>query len=53
MSLSFVLFALILVSCTSETDTPEYNEQIYAVYQLVVTNANFDGTYEGSVKNFV
>jgi hypothetical protein len=42
----FNYFGGVLVSCTSDSNESENNEQIYAIYQLAVSNADFDGTYE-------
>jgi hypothetical protein len=46
--LSFVVFFIVitLVGCTAKIDEPSYNEQIYSVYQLAVTNADYQGTYD-------
>ena len=46
LGLILILIASTLIACVAETEKPTYDEQIYAVYQLAVTNTDYQGTYE-------
>jgi hypothetical protein len=47
MILSLIFFSIFLVSCDgANSEDVENDDQVYAIYELAVSNANYDGTYE-------